>query len=80
MTKCAIGIKSIHLLIRCDLPASLVISRSRASLSNAGIKKARKTLASRGKISMLRPKPASLSWDAHVRQGRMAQEYQERQL
>ena len=55
MTKCAIGIKSIHLLIRSDSPASPVIPRHRANPSNAGINEARKTLASRGKISMLQP-------------------------
>jgi hypothetical protein len=80
MTKCAIGIKSIHLLIRSDSPASPVIPRHQASPSNAGIYKARKTLASRGKISMLQPETGLVALDAHVRQGRKAQEYQERQL
>jgi hypothetical protein len=45
-----------------------------------GVKKARKTLASRGKISMLQPETGLVALDAHVRQGRKAQEYQERQL
>jgi hypothetical protein len=80
MTKCAIGIKSIHLLIRSDSPASPVIPRHQASPSNAGINEARKTLASRGKISMLQPETGLVALDDHVRQGRKAQEYQERQL
>jgi hypothetical protein len=80
MTKCAIGIKSIHLLICGDFPASLVTSRRRASPSNAGSKKARKTLASRGKISMLQPETGLVVLGRSRPEGRMAQEYQERQL